>query len=253
MRRRRIGFACAHVLAAVGVAAALSWSAHAVMPLTRGPAAGAERAAAAARRVQPALDRDLVALGLRHGAPVFARVFKEEGEFELWLEGDDGRYVHFRTWPVCAWSGALGPKLREGDQQAPEGFYRVAAAQMNPRSRYHLAFDLGYPNAFDRAHGRTGSFLMVHGDCVSIGCYAMGDAAIEQIYTLAAAAHARGQAAFQVHAFPFRPEAARLDAARDSPWHAFWSELAPAYETFERTRRPPRIGVEDGRYVVGEG
>lgn len=211
-----------------------------------------DRAAAAAARVRPALEQALSSLGLRLGAPVFVRIFKEEGELELWLEGADGRHVLFRTWPICAWSGTLGPKLREGDGQAPEGFYRVGAAQMNPRSRFHLSFDLGFPNAYDRAHGRSGSFLMVHGACVSIGCYAMGDAAIEEIYTLAAAAHAGGQRAFDVHAFPFRPEDARLAAEKASPWHAFWSELAPAYAVFERSRRPPRIDVEHGRYAVGE-
>ncbi|MBN8482476.1 MAG: murein L,D-transpeptidase, partial [Xanthomonadales bacterium] len=211
------------------------------------------RAAAAAARVRPALEQALAGAGLHLGAPVFVRIFKEEGELELWLEGADGRHVLFRTWPICTWSGTLGPKLREGDGQAPEGFYRVGAAQMNPRSRFHLSFDLGYPNAYDRAHGRSGSFLMVHGACVSIGCYAMGDAAIEEIYTLVAAAQLGGQRAFDVHAFPFRPEAARLAAAKASPWHAFWSELAPAYKVFERTRRPPRIAVEHGRYVVGEG
>ena len=211
-----------------------------------------DRAALAEARVRPALERDLERLGARYAAPVFMRIFKRERELELWVQAADARYVLFRTYPVCAWSGHLGPKQREGDHQAPEGFYRVASGQLNPRSRYHLAFNLGYPNAHDRAHGRTGDFLMVHGDCVSIGCYAMGDAAIEEIYTLAAAALAGGQAAFDVHAFPFRPEAATLAAHASSPWHAFWSELEPAWAVFERTRRPPRIGVRNRRYTVEE-
>jgi murein L,D-transpeptidase YafK len=210
-----------------------------------------DRASAAERRVKPALQRDLEAAGLRYGAPVFMRIFKQENTLELWLQGDDQSYVLFRSYPICTWSGSLGPKLRQGDQQSPEGFYRVAAGQLNPASRFHLSFNLGYPNAYDRAHRRTGDFLMVHGNCVSVGCYAMGDAAIEEIYTLAAAALAEGQPAFDVHAFPFRLDDASLMAHRDSPWHAFWSELKPAYDRFERDRKPPAISVQGGHYRVG--
>jgi murein L,D-transpeptidase YafK len=214
-------------------------------------AKGEDRASVAAARVRPALERDLKASGLRYGAPVFMRIFKQENLLELWLEGDDKSHVLFRSYPICTWSGKLGPKQRQGDNQAPEGFYRVSAGQMNPASRFHLSFNLGYPNAYDRAHRRTGDFLMVHGNCVSIGCYAMGDAAIEEIYTLAAAAFAGGQSAFEVHAFPFRLDDASLQARRDSPWHAFWTELKPAYDRFERDRKPPAIRVQDGHYRVG--
>jgi murein L,D-transpeptidase YafK len=213
---------------------------------------GGDRAAAAEVRVRPALERDLAKLGLRYGAPVFMRIFKREKELELWIQDTGQRHVLFRTYPICTYSGDPGPKQRQGDNQAPEGFYRVAAAQLNPRSQYHLAFNLGYPNAYDRALGRTGDFLMVHGSCVSIGCYAMGDAGIDEIYTLAAAALKNGQAVFDVHAFPFRLDAANLDAQRGSEWHAFWSELKPAYDRFERTHRPPRIGVKDAHYLVEE-
>ena len=90
--------------------------------------------------------------------------------------GGEGRPLRrFATYPICLWSGRLGPKLREGDRQAPEGFYTVSAEQLNPNSRWHRSFSLGFPNAFDQAHGRTGSFIMVHGGCPSIGCYAMTD------------------------------------------------------------------------------
>ncbi|HSX62627.1 MAG TPA: L,D-transpeptidase family protein, partial [Tahibacter sp.] len=177
----------------------------------------ATRAGDAAARVTPALQRDLKPLGLQIGAPVFVRIFKREGELELWMAGRDGGYTLFRTYPICRYSGDLGPKRRQGDNQAPEGFYRVARGQLNPASRYHLAFNLGYPNAYERAHGYTGDFLMVHGSCVSIGCYAMGDAAIEEIYTLADAALRAGQPAFEVHAFPFRLDAAALAGERGSP------------------------------------
>ena len=241
-------------VAIVGAAVSIvSWSmvngSAAMQPVTP---AGVGRAQSAEARTRAALERDLSVVGLRFGAPVFMRIFKQERALELWVEAADARFVLFRSYPICAYSGAPGPKLRQGDNQAPEGFYQVGAAQLNPHSRYHLALNLGYPNAYDRAHARTGDFLMVHGDCVSIGCYAMGDAAIEEIYTLAAAALAGGQRAFDVHAFPFRPDAATLDAQRASPWHAFWNELEPAWAAFERSHKPPRIRVVGKRYIVGE-
>jgi murein L,D-transpeptidase YafK len=213
---------------------------------------GSDRAAVAEARVKPILASDLRALGLRYGSPVFMRIFKREKQLELWVEGDQQRFVLFRSYPICTYSGDLGPKQKQGDNQAPEGFYRVATGQLNAQSRYHLAFNLGYPNAYDRAHARSGDFLMVHGSCVSIGCYAMGDNAIEEIYSLAAAALRNGQTAFEVHAFPFRLESDSVDAERDSPWHAFWNELKPAYDSFELTHRPPRIRVRDRHYVVTE-
>lgn len=211
-----------------------------------------DRAQAAEARVKSALERDLHKLGLRFGAPVFMRIFKRERELELWIEGNAQRFVLFRTYPICTYSGELGPKQREGDNQAPEGFYRVAAGQLNPQSAYHLSFNLGYPNAYDRAHSRTGGFLMVHGSCVSIGCYAMGDQGIEEIYALAAAALSSGQVAFDVHAFPFRLEVAGLADEIRSPWHAFWAELEPGYASFEKTRRPPRIEVRGRHYAIME-
>ncbi|SVD61889.1 uncharacterized protein METZ01_LOCUS414743, partial [marine metagenome] len=162
-----------------------------------------DRPEEAAKRVRPSMETALHAKGLRWGAPVFIRIFKEEKKLELWV--DDGKvFKHFKTWPICKYSGTLGPKLKEGDRQAPEGFYFVPRSRMNPRSRFHLSFNLGYPNAYDRAHKRTGSALMVHGNCVSIGCYAMTDAGIEEIYSLCDAALTNGQRFFRVHAFPFR-------------------------------------------------
>jgi murein L,D-transpeptidase YafK len=214
------------------------------------PAAAQDRAASAARRVTPALQQALASQSLAWGAPLFLRIFKLESEIEVWVERE-GRYELFRRLPICAWSGELGPKRRQGDLQSPEGFYRVAPGQMNPASQYHLSFNLGYPNAYDRAHGRTGDFLMVHGRCVSIGCYAIGDAAIEELYTLMSAAFANGQRAVPVHAFPFRFDrddvAARL---RDPQRGAFWSELRAGWDAFEQRRAPPQVDVVGGRYRV---
>lgn len=238
------------VAAAFALAAGLSLEAARLNDATAAPAGRAQQAAA---RVRPALERDLQRQGLAFGAPAFVRIFKREAELELWLAAADGRYALFRTYPICRYSGELGPKRRQGDNQAPEGFYRVGLGQLNPASRYHLSFNLGYPNAYERAHGYTGDFLMVHGNCVSIGCYAMGDAAIEQIYTLVEAALRAGQSAIEVQAFPFRLDAAALAAERGSPWFDFWSELKPGYDAFERVRRPPRVSVRDRRYRIVEG
>jgi murein L,D-transpeptidase YafK len=208
-----------------------------------------DRAALAEANVRPALEQALAAQRLRWGAPMLVRIFKHEGELEVWLH-DGARYRNFRTYPICTYSGTLGPKRRQGDRQAPEGFYFVGPAQLNPRSTYHLSFDLGYPNAYDRAHRRTGDFLMVHGNCVSIGCYAMGDAQIEQIYTLLAAALRNGQRQVPVHAFPFRFDAPPRPDWRAGEWGSFWGELEPAYHAVERTGIAPAVRVVDGHYRV---
>lgn len=243
-----------HLLAVAAVATLALWPVTGRTILSRVETQArppADRAAAAAVRVRPALQRDLAAASLRWGAPVFIRIFKAERQLELWV--DDGtRFRLFRTYPICTWSGALGPKLRQGDGQSPEGFYRVGRGQLNPHSQYHLSFNLGYPNAYDRAHQRTGDFLMVHGSCVSIGCYAMGDAGIEEIYSLLDAALANGQREAWVHAFPFRFD--QSDEARwaGDPWADFWRNLREGDQAFVRSGRPPRISVALRRYVVTE-
>lgn len=219
-------------------------------PAPARPIPDSARATAAAARVGAGLRERLRTLGAEWGAALYLRIFKASDELEVWVDTGAGAHRLLHTWPICTWSGALGPKLRQGDGQAPEGFYAVAPQQLNPASRYHLSFNLGYPNAFDRAHGRTGDYLMVHGNCVSIGCYAMGDAAIEEIYTLVAAALAHGQQRVPVHIFPFRMEAGWEREHADSEWLAFWQQLAPAYRAFSDGGKPPAIAVRDRRYVV---
>ncbi len=203
--------------------------------------------------ILPGLQEELSGKSLKFGAPVFMRVFKEEKVLELWIEKEKGgKFELFKSYPICAYSGKLGPKIAEGDRQAPEGFYFVPRARMNPNSRFHLSFNLGYPNAFERAKGRTGSFLMIHGNCVSIGCYAMGDRQIEEIYLLADAALDGGQPFFRVHCFPFRMHSGRMEKASGQQWHDFWCNLKQGYDHFERLRRPPNITNNATGYLFGK-
>jgi murein L,D-transpeptidase YafK len=214
-------------------------------------AAEPDRAAAAAARVRPQLDKILGEKSLHFGDPVFLRIFKHERLLEVWLrEPNMKSYRLLKTWPVAGMSGVLGPKLAEGDFQAPEGFYSVPPSELNPQSQFHLSFNLGFPNSYDRAHGRTGTFLMVHGSNLSAGCFAMTDPAIEEIYTLCAAALNNGQSAFPVHIFPFRMTPERLTAAAGHPSLDFWRNLQEGYDAFEASRIPPRINVSALRYVI---
>lgn len=189
--------------------------------------------------------------GLSLGSPVFLQITKAPAELTAFVQDADGRFQPYRTWPVCAVSGDLGPKLREGDLQAPEGFYTVRPGQMNPASSYHLSFNLGYPNAFDRANWRTGSFLMVHGSCASIGCFAMTDPVIEEIWTLMQAAFEGGQPDVKVHIFPFPMTEANMATHAASEHAAFWQSLKPAWDGFAASGKVPRVSVRGAAYQVG--
>jgi murein L,D-transpeptidase YafK len=192
------------------------------------------------------------AKGMARTSPVMARIFKEEAKLEIWKARTNGRYDMIASYDICKWSGKLGPKFTEGDRQAPEGFYSVRPAQMNPRSSYHLAFNIGYPNAYDRANGRTGSHLMVHGACSSSGCYSMTDAQIEQIYAFGRDAFQGGQTEFQIQAFPFRMTAANMARYRKDPNYEFWKMLKVGYDNFEITKVPPKVDVCENRYVFNQ-
>lgn len=195
---------------------------------------------------------DMKAKGMLRNSSVMARIFKEEGKLEIWKAKTNGRYGMVASYDICKWSGKLGPKFTEGDRQAPEGFYTVRPSQMNPKSQYHLAFNIGYPNAFDRANGRTGSNLMVHGACSSSGCYSMTDAQIEQIYAFGRDAFQGGQTEFQIQAFPFRMTAANMARYRNDPNYEFWKMLKVGYDHFEVTKVPPKVDVCEKRYVFNQ-
>jgi len=183
------------------------------------------------------------------GSPILIRIFKEEAEMEVWKKTRGGDFALLKTYPICRWSGDLGPKVKEGDRQAPEGFYTITPGQMNPNSNYYLAFNTGYPNAFDRAWNRTGSELMVHGDCSSRGCYAMTDAQMQEIYSLARESFFGGQKSFQLEAFPFRMTAMNMARHRDNPNFAFWKMIKEGYDHFEATHQEPKVAVCEKRYV----
>lgn len=210
---------------------------------------GTDLSARALAPIPPKLLAEMERKNMDKDAPILVRIFKEESELEVWKKDRSGRFALLKTYPICRWSGELGPKLREGDRQAPEGFYSITPAQMNPKSRYYLAFNMGYPNAYDRAWGRTGAELMIHGDCSSRGCYAMTDEQIAEIYALGREAFFGGQRAFQVQAYPFRMTPMNLARHRNNPNMAFWKMLKRGNDHFEVTRLEPKVDVCEKRYV----
>jgi murein L,D-transpeptidase YafK len=198
------------------------------------------------------LDERLAAQGVKLGVPIYLRIFKLDSELELWVE-KDGRFVRFATYPICLWSGRLGPKLKEGDKQAPEGFYTVASEQLNPNSIMYRSFSLGFPNTYDQAHGRTGSFLMVHGGCASVGCYAVTDPVIGELWSFVTAALDNGEQRIPVHVFPFRMTERNLAARKGGEWEDFWADLKKGYDMFQASHLPPVVSVCNGRYVFEAG
>lgn len=199
--------------------------------------------------IPPHLVAKMKAKGMKASSPILLRIYKSENVLEVWKQTDRGRYALLETYEICKWSGKLGPKFKEGDRQAPEGFYKVGKAQLNPRSEYHLSFNIGFPNTFDRAHGRTGSHLMVHGACSSAGCYSMTDELVEEIYALARDAIKGGQDYFQVQAYPFRMTARNLAKHAAHEHFDFWKMLKEGSDHFELTNYPPKVDVCEKRYL----
>jgi murein L,D-transpeptidase YafK len=197
------------------------------------------------------LTAELAPMGLKPGDPVFFRAFKEESEFEIWMKpGQDPHYVLFKVHRLAASAGQAGPKLREGDGQAPEGFYSATASSMRPETRHYLGIDLGYPNDYDREKGRTGSDLLIHAGGGAGGAYALSPETMSEVYALADAAFRGGQREVAIHLFPFRLTDARMDKvwAKPSRWTDEWMNLKEGYDFFENVRLPPRVEVEEERY-----
>nr|WP_231710456.1 L,D-transpeptidase family protein [Roseibium limicola] len=203
----------------------------------------------AQRPVSQSVARKMQAQDMPAKSPILIRIFKEESKLEVWKQKRNGRFEILEDFDICKWSGELGPKFKEGDRQAPEGFYEITPGLMNPNSSYHLSFNLGYPNSYDRSHGRTGSHLMVHGACSSRGCYAMTDAQVQDIYALARDSFKGGQRSFQVQAFPFKMTAENMAKHHDSEHIDFWRMLKTGYDHFELTHVPPKVDVCEKKYV----
>lgn len=202
--------------------------------------------------ITPRLAREIKAKGFREQDAVLVRIFKEESELEIWKKKPSGQYALFKSYPICRWSGKLGPKKKIGDRQAPEGFYSVSMSQLNPRSKYYLSFNLGYPNRLESALGYQGEALMVHGACSSAGCFAMSDQGVAEIYALALKALQSGQGDFQVQAYPFRMNASNMVEHRGDPNMSFWRDLKAGYDSFEKTRQEPAVAMCGGRYVFNK-
>jgi murein L,D-transpeptidase YafK len=185
------------------------------------------------------------------GSSIFVRIFKEESELEIWMQRG-AKYELFATYPICHWSGTLGPKLNEGDKQSPEGIYSVTSRQLHLIGRHPRSLNLGFPNALDRSYSRTGSYILIHGGCSSVGCFAMTNPVISEIYVLSQAALAKGQGAIQIQVMPFRLTEDRLRAHALNEWYDFWRNLKDAYDSFERTHLPPQVTVCEGRYWIDD-
>ncbi|WP_337269320.1 L,D-transpeptidase family protein [Oryzifoliimicrobium ureilyticus] len=204
---------------------------------------------------QPLPDRilqQISAKGMDRNSPIMIRIFKEEGVMEIWKAKRDNRFDKIADYKICAWSGRLGPKVKEGDRQAPEGFYNLSRTNLNPNSKYYLAINTGFPNKYDAANGRTGRDLMIHGACSSSGCYSMTDEQVLEIYAFARDAFRGGQTSIQLQAFPFRMTAENMFKHRLSPNIDFWNMLKVGYDNFEVTKRPPEVEVCEKKYVFNQ-
>jgi murein L,D-transpeptidase YafK len=239
---RRVAFATLIAGAALGLAACDEGS-----PVDDlGGMAGSARAS---HPLSPRLVALMQEKGVSPSSAVLIRTYKKEAEFEIWKMKPDGRYVLFKTYPMCRWSGQLGPKMAEGDRQVPEGFYRITPSQMNPVSQYYLSFNVGYPNAYDRAHGASGSSIFVHGACSSAGCFSMTDEQIDQIYAIAREAFTGGQQAIQMQSYPFRMTAENMAKYRNDPNIEFWKQLKEGADNFEVAKQDVTVGVCNRHYV----
>jgi murein L,D-transpeptidase YafK len=203
----------------------------------------------ASKELSPEMVADLERKNMPKDSPILIRIFKEESELEVWKQDTSGRYALLKVYPICRWSGDLGPKVKDGDRQAPEGFYPITPGLMNPNSNYYLAINTGFPNAYDKANNRRGAYLMIHGDCSSRGCYAMTDEQIGEIYALGREAFLGGQKEFQIQAYPFHMTPANMARHRNSPNFAFWKMIKEGYDHFEVSHQEPKIDVCDRHYV----
>ncbi len=207
------------------------------------------RSKSAIKKNEVSLKKSLLKKGCKSNAALFIRIFKKDNAFEVWAKDTNEQYVLFKTYKICYFSGGLGTKTKQGDGMSPEGFYQLTAEQMNPSSSYHLSLNTGYPNAFEKSKGYTGSAIMIHGNCVSIGCYAMGDENIEEIWTLLYLSFKAGNKKVPLHIFPFHLTEDNLDKQKDSEWNDFWRNLKEGYDFFEKKKKIPTVSVCNKKYL----
>jgi len=206
------------------------------------------RAADVRLAVWPRLQKELALKGFDDNAPVYIRIIKDQDVLEVWKKAGN-KYKLFKTYEICYYSGDLGTKTRFGDNKSPEGFYTIEARQLNPVSNYYLAINIGYPNRLEQLKGYTGDAIMIHGHCASVGCYAMTDPRIEEIYTLVYKALENGQQQINLDIFPFRMDNAHMDFYRHRPYFSFWKTLKPGYDRFENTHLPANYTVRGKDYA----
>jgi murein L,D-transpeptidase YafK len=199
-------------------------------------------------KLSPKLKTELEAKRLKMNSSVYLRIFKEENQLEIWVKSGE-KYSFFKSYNICFFSGGLGPKTQDGDGKSPEGFYTIEPIQLNPVSNYYLALNIGYPNKLETLKGYTGNAIMIHGHCVSIGCYAMTNEGIEEIYTIVYLAFKGGQKKINLDIFPFRMSQARMEIFSSNPNRAFWETLKPGYDLFNQKFVPTDPGIENSNYV----
>jgi murein L,D-transpeptidase YafK len=201
------------------------------------------------------LKSDIKKKGISENFQLFIRVFKEDKLVEVWLKSNSEKeYKLFKTYDICASSGELGPKRKQGDGQVPEGFYTIAV--FNPYSSYHLSLGVSYPNASDRIKGKgnLGGDIMIHGSCVTIGCLPLTDTYIKEVYILAVEAKNNGQQNIPVHIFPAKmnDKGMLFLSEVNTDLLDFWKNLKPGYDYFENNKLVPKISTDkSGNYLVG--
>jgi len=189
---------------------------------------------------------------------VYIRAFKEEGEIELWIRGnDEKKYKLLKTYAVCESSGNLGPKREQGDYQVPEGFYRID--RFNPFSNFHLSLGINYPNRSDHVlgtKGRLGGDIFIHGNCVTIGCLPITDDQIKELYIICVEAKRMGQKSIPVTLFPSKLTDSKFESLKkeykeDSDKIGLWTDLKLGFDLFNETKQLPSIGfLNNGRHQV---
>jgi murein L,D-transpeptidase YafK len=192
-------------------------------------------------------------LGVKEYAPIFLRVFKKEKILQVWIEKKDS-FIKYNEFKICASSGTLGPKRKQGDNQVPEGFYHIAV--FNPLSLYHLSLGINYPNASDNILSKApdkGGDIYIHGECASIGCMAM-DTSIEEIYVLAVKARSGGQEEIPVHIFPFKMTDKNYEREvklkTNQKYVSMWNNIRQGFLYFNRNKKLPKVEVDKkGNYI----